>query len=181
VTDAAAPGGGNGATGLADGPRRPVEGWDFILDETTGAGIPRPPRWMRRADTPAVIALVDRFVSGDRAFRPNVNVIVEQPHQILTDLEVFTVRAIQNMQGGMTDMHLVDVQPAAIGGHPGRHVTSAYRSGIYALALEQWWTVINGMATTLSATCAVEDYARLAEIFDVVAAGLVPAPGQTPP
>jgi len=181
VTDAAAAGSGDEATGLADGPRRPVDGWDFILDEATGAGIPCPPRWIRRDDTPAAIALVDRFVSGDGAFRPNVNVIVEKPHQILTDLDVFTVRAIANMQGGMTDMHLVDVQRVQIGGHPGRHVTSAYRSGRYALALEQWWTVISGIATTLSATCAVEDYARLAEIFDVVATGLAPAPGQTPP
>ena len=151
--------------------------WDFVIDEATGVGIPWPPRWRRHDDTTAVIVLVDRFMSGDRAFRPNVNVVIEKPDPILTDIDVFTVRAIQNMQGGMTDMHLIDVQPVEIGGSPGRHVTSAYRSGLYALALEQLWTVIGGIATTLSATCAVEDYARLAETFDLVAAGLKPATG----
>jgi hypothetical protein len=173
---------GTGGGGTADWAQAAAQagGWDFISDSTTGAGIPRPPRWRRRDDTAAVIALVDGFVPTGRAFRPNVNVVVEKPHQILTDLDVFTVRAIQNMQGGMTDLHLIDVQPAEIGGRPGRHVTSAYRSGIYSLALEQWWTVVGDTATTLSATCAVEDYARLAETFDVVAAGLKPAIGHAP-
>jgi hypothetical protein len=179
VTDGA-PAGHDGETGPVAA-RGQAEGWEFIIDEATGAGIPWPPRWRRRDDTAAVIALVDRFVPSDGAFRPNVNVIVEKPHPILTGLDVFTVRAIQNMQGGMTDMHLIDLEPVEIGGHPGRHLTSAYRSGRYSLALEQWWTVVDGTATTLSATCAVEDYPRLGEIFDVVAAGLMPATSQPAP
>jgi len=152
-----------------------VQRWEFLADEATGAGIPRPPRWQQRDGTSALIALVDPFMPRDRAFRPNVNVVVERPHEILTDLDAFTARSIQNMRGGLTDLQLIDVQPAVIGGYPGHHVTSAYRSGIYALALEQWWTVVGGLGTTLSATCSVEDYARMAPVFELIGGGLVPA------
>ena len=165
-----------GSDEAADGSRRPdAQHWLFVGDEDTGAGIPSPPRWQRREDTAAVVALIDPFVPRDRGFRPNVTVVVERPHEILADLDVFTARAVENMHGGLTDLHLIDIAPADIGGLEGRHVTSVYRSGIYPLALEQWWTVVGGLGSTLTATCAVEDYLRMAPVFEAIAAGFRPA------
>lgn len=168
---------GSGDPGARGARVADIQRWEFVRDERTGAGIPCPPRWRGRDDTSAVIALIDPFLPRDAGFRPNVNVVVERPHEALADLDSFTNRSLRTMQLGLTDLHLIDLAPAGIGGHPGCHVTSVYRSGIYALAIEQWWTMVGGLGTTLSATCAVEDYARMAPVFETVAAGLIPAPG----
>lgn len=164
-----------GANGAGNGLVANTQHWEFVCDEHTGAGIPRPPRWHSRDDTSAVIALVDPFLPRDAGFRPNVNLVVERPHGALADLDSFTDRTLQTMRLGLTDLHLIDLAPADLGGRQGCHVTSVYRSGIYALALEQWWTVAGGLGTTPSATCAIEDYARMAPVFETVAAGLIPA------
>lgn len=164
-----------GANGAGNGRVADIQRWELVRDEHTGAGIPRPPRWHSRDDTSAVIALVDPFLPRDAGFRPNVNLVVERPHDALADLDSFTNRSLQTMRLGLTDLHLIDLAPADVGGRPGHHVTSVYRSGIYALALEQWWTTVGGLGTTLSATCAVEDYARMAPVFEAIAAGLIPA------
>jgi hypothetical protein len=164
-----------GANGAGNGRVTNIQRWELLRDEQTGAGIPRPSRWHSRDDTSAVIALVDPFLPRDAGFRPNVNLVVERPHGALADLDSFTNRSLQTMRLGLTDLYLIDLAPIDVGGYPGCHVTSVYRSGIYALALEQWWTIVAGLGTTLSASCAVEDYARMAPVFEAVAAGLIPA------
>lgn len=108
-------------------------------------------------------------------FRPNIVVTVEQVPPGLTDVAAYTFSSITGMQRMLTGFHVIAIDVITIGGHEGRRVLCGHRDGIYALATEYWWTVAHGVATTLTASCQVEDYLDLAQAFEDVAAGMVPA------
>lgn len=152
------------------------QAWPLVVDELSEAALPRPPGWRRVDDPAAVIVLVEPYtpeIARQRAFRANASLILEQPHELLRDLAAFTTRMVDNLLLTLTDAHVIDIEPVDLAGREGRRLLCGYRSGKYALALEQWWTVIGETGVTLSGTCAVEDYLRASPIFEVLAAGLV--------
>lgn len=154
----------------------PTQAWELVIHEATGAGIPCPPDWQRERDPGGAILLVEPYAatqSADRSFRPNVSVVVERPHPALRDIAAFTTRMVDNMVLGLTDLHVIDLEVVEVAGHEGRRILAGHRSGQYALALEQWWTIVDGIGTTISGSCAVEDYLRASPVFELVAAGLV--------
>lgn len=152
---------------------RSASSWHLVVDEATGAGIPCPPRWVRVEEPGATIAVVEPDPAGGRPFRANVTVVVEHVGESFTDVEAYARCMLDGLALTLTDLHVISFSAVHVSGHEGYRLVAGYRSGPYALSLEQWWTVADGVGTTLSGTCAVEDYLYASPIFEVAAAGLL--------
>lgn len=149
--------------------------WTQVASPECGLRLPVPAGWeVLGKGVPVVLAAPSGPGQGAR-FRPNVVVTVEQPPPALADLAAYTDSSIGAMQRMLTGFQVIAVDEVLIDGHAGRRVLCGYRSGVFALAAEYWWTVARGVATTLTASCQVEDYLDLAQVFEEVAGGMVPA------
>jgi hypothetical protein len=151
-------------------------GWEVIAHPATGLALPVPPGWLavRDAGAPLVLAW-PKEADKKRRFRPNLVATVEQPPGELTGIAAYTAASVTNMQLMLTDLCVIAIDVVTVGGHDGRRVLCGHRDSVHAIATEHWWTVADGVATTLTASCQVEDYLDLAPVFENVAAGMVPA------
>lgn len=150
--------------------------WAFVAHSATGLRLPVPPGWQSALDAGAPVVLAGPAEPGRATrFRPNIVVTVEQPPPAMTDVAAYTFASIDGMQRMLTGLQVIAIDVITIGGREGRRVLCGHREGIFALATEHWWTVADGVATTLTASCQVEDYLDLAQVFEDVAAGMVPA------
>lgn len=150
---------------------RPGQSWRLVRDDESGLGIPCPPGWTQTSDLSVAIALVESDPLERRSFRANVTVVTERTSQ--PDLATYSTHMLDNLARTLTDMQVLSLDTDRVCGYEGRRLLAGYRSGQYALSLEQWWTLVDGVGTTLSGTCAVEDYLYASPIFEVVAAGLL--------
>jgi hypothetical protein len=150
--------------------------WTSVTHSASGLCLPVPPGWEAVLDAGAPVVLASPLGSVQRSrFRPNIVATLEQPPPTMADLTAYTNSSIDTMRRMFTGFHVIAIDDIAIGGHEGRRVLCGYRSGMYALAAEYWWTVAQWVATTLTASCQVEDYLDLSQLFEEVAAGMVPA------
>ncbi|HEU5387946.1 MAG TPA: hypothetical protein VFV73_18785 [Streptosporangiaceae bacterium] len=157
--------------------------WHVIGHPGTGLELPVPPGWqvLRGAGAPLVLAWplgpgpgVGSEASASPRFRPNAVATVEQPPASM-GLSAYTAASIANMQRMLTGLNVIAIDVIVIAGHDGRRVLCGHRDGAFALATEYWWTIVDGVATTLTASCQVEDYLDLSPVFENIAAGMVPA------
>ena len=150
--------------------------WTSVMHPASNLRLSVPPAWEAVLDVGAPVVLASPLGPGQGSrFRPNIVATVERPPPGMTDVAAYTDSSIGTMRRMLTGFHVIAIDNTAIGGHEGRRVLCGYRSGIYALTAEYWWTVAHGVGTTLTASCQVEDYLDLAPVFEEVAAGLVPA------
>lgn len=125
-------------------------------------------------DVPVVLASPLESRQSSR-FRANVVVTVEQPPAALADLTAYTQSSIDGMRRMLTGFQVIAIDDVALGDYAGHRVLCGYRSGIFALAAEYWLTVARGVGTTLTASCQVEDYLDLVQVFEEMAGQIVPA------
>lgn len=153
-----------------------IAAWNVIEHPATGLALPVPPGWqaVRDAGAPLVLAWPQRPGSAPR-FRPNAVATVEQPPPEAAGIAAYTAASVATMQQMLTGLHVIAIDVITIGGHDGRRVLCGHRDGMYALASEYWWTLAAGVATTLTASCQVEDYLDLSPVFETIAAGMVAA------
>ncbi|MGD0556656.1 MAG: hypothetical protein ABSA93_16980 [Streptosporangiaceae bacterium] len=149
---------------------------DSVTHPGSGLRLRVPARWESVLDAGAPVVLAFPIEPGQTPhFRPNIVATVERTPPAMMDVAAYTDASLEGMRRMLTGFQVIAIDPATIDGHEGRRVLCAYRSGIYALATEHWWTVALGVATTLTASCQVEDYLDLAPVFEDVAAAMVPA------
>lgn len=156
--------------------------WKLIAHPATGLALPVPPGWLaaRNAGAPLVLAWPQEPGQAKR-FRPNVVTTVEQPPVELAAIAAYTAASIANMQLMLTGLYVIAIDIVSLGGNDGRRVLCGHRDGVHAIATEHWCTLAGGVATTMTASCQVEDYLDLSPVFENVAAGLVPAARSRPP
>jgi hypothetical protein len=148
--------------------------WEIVEDEETGAGLPRPPGW-ETLHAPETRILLRQHDALPGRFAWTVAVTVERPEDPYSDVAAYTTAMIHNMSLGLTDLRVIAIDPVEFWGREGRRVLSAHRAGPYAVALEQYWFVSGGVATTLSGSCDVADHLRAIDVFGYLAHGLSPA------
>ncbi|MGH3321682.1 MAG: hypothetical protein ACRDN9_16215 [Streptosporangiaceae bacterium] len=146
--------------------------WSLATDETTGAGIPCPPGWTRVERSVASIALVAPHPPDDST-GATITVSVERPEHAYAKLPAYSDRTLERLGHALTDVSVLSCDAARVSGREGRRLVAVYRDDGRALTLQKWWTSVDGLATTLTGTCAVEDDCYTAPIFEVVAAGLL--------
>jgi hypothetical protein len=100
---------------------------------------------------------------------------VERPGPELAGIAAYADASVLNLQKMLTGFHVIAADVLDIGGFEGRRVLCGYRDGVFAIAAEYWWVIANGVATTLTASCQVEQYLKVSPVFENIAAGLVPA------
>ncbi len=144
--------------------------WEIAHDEETGAAVPWPPGW-EAVRTPETRILLRQPAEPGR-FAWNVAVTVERPEGPFADVSLYTTAMIHNMSLGLTDLQVIAVDSVEFWGREGRRVLSAHRAGPYAVALEQYWFVAGGVATTLSGSCDVADHLKAADTFGYIAHGM---------
>lgn len=163
---------------VSEGTAMTAPAWASVTHPASGARAPVPPGWQPELDAGAPVVLVSPPAPGRAPrFRPNMVVTIEQPPPAMAGLAAYTASSITGMQRMLTGFHVIAIDVITMCGHDGRRVLCGHRDGTYALATEHWWTVAEGVATTLTASCQVEDYLDLAELFEETAAGMVPARG----
>jgi len=147
--------------------------WEIVRDEETGAAVPCPPDWeaLRSPETRILL----RQPGEPGRFAWNVAVTVERPEEPFADLAGYTTAMIHNMSLTLTDLRVISIDPIEFWGRPGRRVLCAHRAGPYAVALEQYWFLDGGVATTLSGSCDVADHLKAAETFAYIANGMAVA------
>lgn len=147
-----------------------------VTHSASGLRLTVPPGWEAVLDAGAPVVLASPLRPGQNSrFRPNIVATVEQPPAATSGVAAYTDSSIGTMRRMLTGFHVIAIDDIAIGEHEGRRVLCGYQGGIYALAAEYWWTVAHGVATTLTASCQVEDYLDLVPVSEEVAAGMVPA------
>jgi hypothetical protein len=137
-----------------------------VTHSPSGLTLPVPSGWQPSPGAGAPVVLASLL---------NMVATVEQLPLAMTDVAAYTDASIDGMRRMLTGFHVIAVDAVTIGAYEGRRALCGYRSGMYALATEYWWTVPHGVATTLIASCQVEDYLDLAQVFEDVAAGMIPA------
>jgi hypothetical protein len=157
----------------------PPASWEVIRHPATGLALPVPPGWraVRDAGAPVVLAAPPVPAAPDELppFRPNAVAMVEQPRPELAGITAYAAASVANLQMLLTGLHVIAADVIDIAGHEGRRVLCGYRDGIIAVASEYWWVIADGVATTLTASCQVEQYLHVSPVFENIAAGLVPA------
>jgi hypothetical protein len=153
--------------------------WGLIRHPATGLALPVPPGWQAVCDAGAPVVLAAPLTpsAADKLppFRPNAVAAVERPRPDLAGIAAYVAASVANLQLLLTGLHVIAVDVIDVVGHEGRRVLCGYRDGILAVASEYWWVIANGVATTLTATCQVEQYLDVCQVFENIAAGLVPA------
>lgn len=134
-----------------------------------------PPGWQAVRDGGAPLVLAGPREPGQARFRPNAVATMERPSAAVTGISAYTAASIAGMHRMMTGLHVISIDIVTVGGHDGRRVLCGHRDGVYAIATEHWWTIKAGVATSLTASCQVEDYLDLSPVFENIAAGMVPA------
>jgi hypothetical protein len=147
--------------------------WGHLSHPATGLALPVPPGWQAARDTGAALVLAG---PGQAArFRPNAVATVERPPPAVTEISAYTAASVAGLQRMLTGLHVIAIDVVTIGGQDGRRVLCGYRDGAYAIAAESWSAMTAGVATSLTASCQVEDYLDLSPVFENIAAGMVPA------
>jgi len=157
----------------------PTAAWGLIRHPATGLTLPVPPGWQAVCDAgaPVVLAAPPVAAAPDELppFRPNVVAAVERPRPELAGIAEYAAASVANLQMLLTGLHVIAADVIHIAGQEGRRVLCGYRDGIVTVAAEYWWVVADGIATTLTASCQVEQYLAVSPVFEDIAAGLVPA------
>ena len=147
-----------------------------VTHSASGLRLAVPPGWEAVIDAGAPVVLASPLGLGQTShFRPNIVATVERPPAAMTSMAAYTDSSINIMRRMLTGFHVIAIDDIFIDGHDGHRVLCGYQSGIYAVAAECWWTVANGVATALTASCQVEDYLDVVPVSEEVAAGMVPA------
>jgi hypothetical protein len=165
-------GGAECGQGSASSVQESASGWCMVREEVTGAAIGSPARWERLDPPPAPAVLVvaaDAVPAG--RFRVNVAVTVEAVPPQARDLRVYSPAVVEGFLTLPNAYVLaVDVFPFRLRkdlecldnrfgeGLDVRRMLGVYRQGDFSVVLTQYWTIVDGVATAVSASCAVEDY-----------------------
>lgn len=143
--------------------------WDTVRDDATGAALAVPADWERLAPpSPAVLAVAwpaAAVASGE--FRANVAVTVEPVPPHAQDLRVYSPNVVEGFLATMPDAYVVavDVYPLP-GCRDGRQMIGVYRQDGHAIVLSQYWIIVSGLATAVSASCRIDRFATLDRVFD---------------
>jgi hypothetical protein len=154
-------------------------GWSLFRDGPTGAGMSCPVSWVR-VEVPGPSIVMAVAVSADRLepgqFRPNVVLTVERVAAGSEDLRVFSPGVVEGFLASVLGAYVVavDLYPLP-GGREGRRMVAAYRQPPHAVVLSQWWTVVGGIATAVSASCSADQYLALEPAFEGFLSGFTPA------
>jgi hypothetical protein len=153
--------------------------WEFIQHPVTGLALPVPPGWRAVRDAGAPVVLVAPPVPAEPdevpPFRPNLVAAAERPRTELAAIAAYADASLVNLQLLLAGLHVIAVDVIDIAGHEARRALCGYRDGVFAVASEYWWVIVNGVATTLTASCQVEQYLTVSPVFENIAAGLTPA------
>lgn len=145
-------------------PARTVRHGDlgFSLDLPAGASM--------AVELPPVITLGDL---GQWGFRP---VVVVSAEELAVEVAVadWVDAALGVQASNLEGAGLIDRQHAVVAGHPAVRTLVHHRHGDHAVALEQWWMILNGRGWVVAASCAALDYDHVADGFARLAASFAP-------
>jgi hypothetical protein len=153
--------------------------WGLVRHPATSLALPVPPGWRAVLDAGAPVVLAAPLAPaapGERPpFRPNAVGAVERPRPELAAIADYAAASVTNLRMLLTGLHVIAVDVIDIAGHEARRALCGYRDGITAVASEYWWVIADGVATTLTTTCQVEQYMQISPVFENIAAGMAPA------
>jgi hypothetical protein len=155
---------------VADG-RSPAE------DEQTGARLGTPVGWQRLENTGARIELAwptNGLPQG--AFRPTVSLDVEPAPGGPDAPAAHSHDTVDRLLRSAPGTHVLSLDLVTLGdGLQGRRLVAVQRRRPHTVQTTLWWTVYGGIATTVTATCAVEHVEATMEAIGQCVAGFHPA------
>lgn len=143
-------------------------------------GLPLPDGWevMDVKGLDVVIAGPSSIATAaGTPFRPSVSALVAPTGP--TDVRTLGTQALAAAQALGGHVVAYDVWPVA--GGQARRLVSTLLQGDVPTCVTQWVSLRAGTATTLTATCAVTQYTRLAPLLDAIASHALGTPTGTTP
>lgn len=136
-----------------------------------------PEDWTALPPTPGSVALVAEPETEADSFRCSVSLVFEEIVDDL-DLEAYASTRIGALRDLLTDVLVVDAQPAKLAGVDAIVATIAYRQGNDARTLRQWAAIADGMGVLVGAVCSNDRFPGLQEKLDEIAGSLVLGTGE---
>ena len=132
-----------------------------------------PPGWEILEDPPETTLLVARGPARQEAFRPNLVVTAQDTGGLdFRDWQAGTDELLPRILDAYL---LVDLERLEIDGHPGgRRLAHHTGPAGEALTMEQWFTLVDGVGHTLTATVETWRYDELADALATAAASWRP-------
>jgi hypothetical protein len=144
-----------------------------------------PHRWTTRSDPAHGLVLLGRAPSTPPGgFAPEIAV---RTTPVAGDLDTWRADALAALAGQLVTLEIEDDDRFELDGRAVAYHRLGHRSGAIELVTEQWAWLVDGVGLTLSGSVARQDYPDYADVFEEVAATLVPivsagpAPGSAPP
>ena len=161
--------------GATSGPS-PADEWPIEADPATGVALPLPPGWVRIDAAIGAVVLATPERENESIFRANLVVSVEAVPEPAGDIAIYSGSVQRGLHAAIPGLHLaaVDTWPWR-DGTVGRRVVGAYRQPPHSVVLQQWFRIDRGIATSVSASCAVSQLSAAVPWFDAAVWGLVPA------
>ena len=115
--------------------------WAEYRSAESGLALFCPPGWsITEGQVGAVVAMVAPQ-PGSGGFSACVTINAAELVESPASLEEFTKTQLAAMGEFLTDVRLIDQAESSLLARPAERVLVAYRQGVHALALEQWWAV----------------------------------------
>ena len=158
------------------GSSAPAITWPVVRDEATGAAVGCPPTWQRLENTLTAITLAAPLTMIDEGqFRPNLTLTVHPVPKDAADLQVYCPAVVEGMLQAIPGSHVLAVDRLTLPrDHPARQILFAYREPPHAVVLLQYLTIVEHLATTVSASCAVAHFETLLPAFEACLAAFEP-------
>ena len=132
-----------------------------------------PEDWSTLTPTPGTVALVAEPDSATQPFRCAVSVLFEDLDDQDVELLPYARARIRALADVLTDVLIVDQQPATLAGVEAIVSTIGYRQGRSALTLREWIAVVGGAGVLVGAVCPNDRFAAMQATLDEIAGSLV--------
>lgn len=132
-----------------------------------------PDGWVTQPAVPGCALLAGEPGPADGAVRPCVSLVFEDvPDDLEPELETFYRTQQVSMRYYLTDLVVIDEQPATLADTRAVVATIAYRQGRDGFTMRQWSALVDGCGVLLAAACPNERFPVLRPLLDEVAASL---------
>jgi len=142
------------------------------MDTTSKPSPALPPGWRRSTDLEHGVLLHARApAAGPGGVVATLRLISANVSSTLAD---WRDQAMLDLSRSLDYFELDDEDHYVLGDHDVAYRRYAWRRGAHDLVAEEWSWLVGGLGLTLTGVVAREDYADLADVFDLVAASLDP-------
>ena len=149
----------------------------IVRDEATGVAVGCPRGWqpVDGARAPIVLTL-PRTSLPPSVFRPTITVNVEAAPPEPDSLATHSTTAIAGLLRAVPGLHVVSLDLVTFpGNHEGRRLVAVYHQPPHAVQLTQWWTIVNGVVSTVGVSSGIQQVDGLATDVDQCMDSFTPA------